>query len=199
MTDDPTVYYHCQLLYAETMEKPLDSDINLLPGDDLEKAPLGKFLKWTLTYGRYIIVITEIIVLLAFLSRFKLDRDLSDLSDNITRKKNIIDAAQTFETKVRRLQDRLTVIAPILDQTGRPKQYLELLATSLPQDIILSSLKTKGDAITLSGTTTSEGGIATVVSALQKNSRVRSVSLDVVSKDSKSNLLTFSLSLTLWP
>ena len=170
-----------------------------MPGDDLGKTPLGKFLKWALTYGRYIIVITELIVLAAFLSRFKLDRDLSDLSDNIVRKVKIVEASAPFENKVRHLQSRLNLIAGIIDKTGRPSEYLQFLTSSLPQGISLVSLKLVDSKIVLSGTTTSESGIATLVSTFSKDSRVKSLSLDAVSKDAKTNLLTFSVSLLLWP
>jgi hypothetical protein len=47
--------------------------INFLPEDELEKSPIGRFLKWALKAGRYIIVLTELIVVVVFISRFRLD------------------------------------------------------------------------------------------------------------------------------
>lgn len=181
------------------MEKKVDSGINLLPGDDLEKAPLGKFLKWALTYGRYIVVITELIVLLVFFSRFKLDRDLFDLSDSINRKKTIIESSALFEEKVRRLQIRLHTVASLIEKTSRPSEYLAFLTASLPQGVTLVSLRAQGSTVTLSGTTISEAGIATLVSVLSKDSRVRAINVNNLNKDSKTNLLSFSTTISLWP
>ena len=65
---------------------PLKLKINLLSKKDLEEKALGRFLKWSLSFGRYIIVGTEIIVLIAFFSRFKLDRQLTDLHEAINQK-----------------------------------------------------------------------------------------------------------------
>jgi hypothetical protein len=65
-------------------------EINLLPREEFEKKPIGKFLTWALSIGRYIIIFTELIVILAFLSRFKLDRDLSDLNQSIREKQAVI-------------------------------------------------------------------------------------------------------------
>ncbi|MEK7565497.1 MAG: PilN domain-containing protein, partial [Patescibacteria group bacterium] len=75
----------------------------------------------------------------------------------------------------------------------------QFLTSSLPQGISLVSLKLVDSKIVLSGITTSESGIATLVSTFSKDSRVKSLSLDAVSKDAKTNLLTFSVSLLLWP
>ena len=81
-------------------------DINLLAQTNINAKPLGKFLKWSLTYGRYIIIGTQIIVLLAFLSRFKLDQDLSDLHTKIDEKVNILEALAPIENNTRLLQDK---------------------------------------------------------------------------------------------
>ena len=58
--------------------------INLMPGRETSFGE--KFLNWSLTFGRYIIIGTEIIVLVAFFSRFKLDRDFIDLHDQVKEK-----------------------------------------------------------------------------------------------------------------
>ena len=61
-------------------------DIDLLKQKPIEERFLGRFLEWALSYGRYIIIGTQIIVLLAFFSRFKLDQELSDLHERIDEK-----------------------------------------------------------------------------------------------------------------
>ena len=80
--------------------------INLLIHTDFDKTFLGKFLRWSLTYGRYIIICTEIIVLLAFIYRFSLDRKITDLNDEIEQKSAIIAANSNFEEQFRNLQFR---------------------------------------------------------------------------------------------
>ena len=58
-------------------------DINLLPREEFEQKTVGRFLIWALTVGRWIVIVTELIVITAFLSRFKLDRDLANLYEKI--------------------------------------------------------------------------------------------------------------------
>ena len=77
------------------------SEIELLPQEGWEKGTLGKLLKWALTAGRYIVIVTELAVIMAFLSRFKFDRELTDLHEEIKQKQAVIQSAQSFETEFR--------------------------------------------------------------------------------------------------
>ena len=82
---------------------PADSiRINLLGQQDLEHTPWGRIVSWATTYGRYIMITTEIMVLLAFISRFSLDRKNTDLTEEVTQKQAILEANTSFETSDRK-------------------------------------------------------------------------------------------------
>ena len=85
--------------------------IEFLPQEEWQKGTLGHLLKWALTVGRFIVVFTELIVILAFLSRFKFDRDLTDLNEAVSQKKAIVEAAADFEQDFLFLQKQLETIA----------------------------------------------------------------------------------------
>ena len=92
--------------------------INLLGKEDLGRSPTGRLLAWAVTYGRYIMIGTEIVVLLAFISRFSLDRKLTDLKEEITQKQAILEANSDLETTIRALQNHIDNVTMILkDQT----------------------------------------------------------------------------------
>src|SRR3989344_9255692 len=84
--------------------------VNLLPKEELETKPFGRFLKWALSYGRYIIVTVELIVFLVFFSRFIYDRELADLNDKIEQKQAIVASAQEFEDRFRAIQNHILYI-----------------------------------------------------------------------------------------
>ncbi len=86
------------------------STIELLPQENWEKGTFGRLLKWALTVGRYIVIITELIVILAFLSRFKFDRDLTDLNEKVKQQQAIVQSSAQFEQKFRFLQKQLLYI-----------------------------------------------------------------------------------------
>ncbi len=144
--------------------------INLLSGNKLEKSPLGRFLNWALGFGRYIIVFTELLVMIAFFSRFKLDRDLTELQEEIEKKQNVIAASQELEKEVRFLQKRLDLIEKYQKQTGSPQLALNNFSQIIPLDVFLSRLDINQTEVSFTGTSLSYAGLATFINGLQKNS-----------------------------
>src|SRR5260221_9195487 len=102
------------------------ANINLLGDTTLERSPYDRIITWEVTYGRYIMIGTEIVVLLAFISRFSLDRKLTDLKEEVTQKQGIIEANLPFENDVRKLQDKLSKIKILINQPIKPLDALVL-------------------------------------------------------------------------
>ena len=141
--------------------------INFLLEDELEKSPLGKFLKWALNIGRHIIIFTELIVITAFAARFKLDKDLANLHEEIIQKQTIIESSAELENEVRFLQKRLTAIDMAQKQSLKTSFILEELSRIIPFDVVFSDLEINKKSILLTGTSLSNVGIATFLSGLK--------------------------------
>ena len=60
-----------------------EPEINLLPQEEFEGSVIGRILKWGLSTFRIIVIIVEMVVMAAFLSRFWLDAKNSDLNEDI--------------------------------------------------------------------------------------------------------------------
>lgn len=71
--------------------------INLLPRDSFEKGKLGIILEWSLVFGKWAVILTQLIVMGAFLYRFTLDRSLTDLSKAIAKDVAIIKSYEQVE------------------------------------------------------------------------------------------------------
>lgn len=163
--------------------KLLRLDINLIGSDDFSRTPVGRVITWATTYGRYIMILTEIVVLLAFISRFSLDRKLTDLNEEIAQKQAIIEANIGLEESIRSLQAKLTNIRTLIIAGSGPATTLKDLAQSLPPDVYLSTLEisqTSAKMTVNAGTTT---GIATFLASLQANPRFTDIELGDISKD----------------
>lgn len=122
--------------------------INLLGSSQQELSPIGRMITWITTYGRYIMVTTEMIVLIAFVSRFSLDRQLTDLKDEISQKQEIITANQELETTFRRTQDSLNKIKILLNQQEKPTDAITLMHTLLPSGTYFQNLSISNGKIT---------------------------------------------------
>lgn len=170
-------------------------EIELVPKEEWEKRPLGQFLKWTLTIGRYIVIITELIVILAFLSRFKLDRDLTDLYEEIRQKQAIIESASDLESDFRFLQKGLATIQNLEETQLGAARVLEELAHLTPLDVSFSDLSSTSEEISFSATALSEAGMATFLNKLKTSDRFKDLNLSQVSLDTAKEIgIQFKLS-----
>ncbi|OGD62183.1 hypothetical protein A2160_01380 [Candidatus Beckwithbacteria bacterium RBG_13_42_9] len=157
------------------------TNINLLPKNELEKTSLGKFFKWALTFGKYIVIVTQLIVIVAFLFRFKLDQDLDGLNERISQQQQVVSSYQDLEQEVRVLQDRLSALKDITNEQTLLSLSLGSLNQVMPLEVGLTSLTLNKSNFTLEGRSLSEVGLATLVYGLQNqpifdNIVVRSVS-----------------------
>ena len=159
------------------------SKINLLPKDALESKPLGRFLEWALSYGRYIIITVELVVFLVFFSRFIYDRKLADLNDKIEQKQAIVASAQQFEKEFRYVQDVISYIETL--DTDRQK-YLEILATLeriTPIQVSYDSLSFSENSISLQGSALNNESFAQLLVQLKNVETFSRVSLDSFAKE----------------
>jgi len=163
------------------MAAPQKRDIELLPQEEWEKTSLGKFLKWILTAGRYIVIVTELVVISAFLSRFKLDRDLTNLHEEIEEKQARVQAMGDFEKEFRFLQKRIEVIQEIDGVRKVTTGLIENLVPLLPIDVSLSDFTVSGKEISLTATAFSEEGLATFLGNLKKSPQFNRLNLTHVS------------------
>lgn len=122
--------------------------INLLPRSEFELSYWGRFLKWALSTGRYIIILTEIVVIGAFLSRFKFDQDLADLTDAVNNKQEILKHTVVSEENFRTVQKRMNAAATLLAKQNMPSKILDDIAMIMPSSMRLDSVSvTDGEAV----------------------------------------------------
>lgn len=170
-------------------------DIELAPKEEWEKRPLGRFLKWALTIGRYIVIITELIVILAFLSRFKLDRDLTDLYEEIRQKQAIVESASDFENDFRFLQKRLATIQSLEEEQLGAARVLEEVTRLTPLDVSFTDLSSTSEEISFTATALSEAGLATFLRELKASPRFEKLILSQVSSETTKEIgIQFNLS-----
>lgn len=156
--------------------------INLLGSQDLEHTPWGRIVAWATTYGRYIMITTEIIVLLAFISRFSLDRKNTDLTEEVTQKQAILEANTEFEQSVRLLQDNLKNAKTLLAGQSKPVQILRAIETLLPDDVYMESLTVANNRLTIDAIAGSTSGFAQFLSNLQSTNAMNNIALNGISR-----------------
>lgn len=170
------------------------SNINLAPKDEFESSLTGKILRWALTTGRMIVVLTEFVVILAFVSRFKLDRDLNDINDMVTQKQAIVVSFEDTENQMRDLQSRLAIIKDMLTFNVNSDQSFSTLVNMTPRDIFYSAIEFSRDGWHLEGIAGSETSLATLLNQLQGLKVFNKVQLGTLEYNLRTGGVTFNIS-----
>lgn len=167
--------------------------INLAPKDEFESSLVGRILKWALTAGKSIVILTEFVVILAFLSRFKLDMDLNDLNEVIVQKQAIVESYADVEKQMRDLQTHLAVLAKANERNIGIRKFADDLAAKMPKEITLESLEVGKGLLSLKGGSSSEVGLAALLNQFKSGGSYNSVNIGEVQFNQRKGLIEFSI------
>ncbi|MBI2405229.1 PilN domain-containing protein [Candidatus Gottesmanbacteria bacterium] len=175
---------------------PESININLLQRMDGERTAVGRITTWAVTYGRYIMIGTEIVVLLAFIARFSLDRKLTDLKEEIGQKQVILVANAPFEQEVKNIQDRLTQAKKVLTDQTKPTDLLTFLQTNLPPDVALISVDYSSKKLAIEATAKTTEGFSQFITSLTKAPGVSDIEIGDIQKQPEKGIM-FKISATI--
>ena len=164
------------------------AEVNLLDHDDFSQSPLGRIVSWATTYGRYIMVTTEIVVLLAFISRFSLDRKLTDLNEQITQKQAIIEANQSFEKDFRLLQEKLSQVKSLMVGQSLYTEVLEAFRKTMPEAVYVQAIEINKEGLTTTGVSATTQGFTNFLANLQTLKQFSEINLGDVKRTNVSGI-----------
>ena len=174
---------------------PARRSVNLLPQDAFANSFAGKFLFFSITIGRYVVVFTELIVILAFLSRFFLDRQISDLNDRLKEQVGVIDASRDFEQNFRLVQARLTEAKTLSAGQLGATAFLDKITPLISSEVTVTRISVESGTVQLSGASASLGALRQTITSFQNSGWLSEVGLTSVSSgDQTGGGVRFSLS-----
>lgn len=170
------------------------SKINLAPKDPFYESFVGKLTTWALTVGRYLVIFTELVVILSFLSRFQLDRQVTDLNTEIVKQQRTIESYGDLEQNVRNIQQKiqdynqLKVDAPL-------QEVFDLLGVITPNDIKFKELSINGEKMAIRAHANSRQALDQFIINLQTSAYLSNIVSDNISnKDSRTQGYDFQIS-----
>lgn len=165
-----------------------------MPQEEFAASTAGRILSWLLSTFRIIVILTELVVMGAFLSRFWLDAKSNDLNEIIYQKQAVIAATKDFEEEFRSIQKKLKAFADITVKKTSATNYLEVITSYLPPDITLTSLQLTQESIQLRGISASEVAISQLISNLEENPEFTNILLmGVNTSQQNKSLLVFNI------
>lgn len=177
----------------------IKKELSLLPESENPRSFGARFFKWITTTGRVTIILTELIVISVFISRFWLDRKNSDLSEIVRQKQAILESATPFETEFTKLQERLDYIKSFYSNQPEYDKQISSLISSTPTDLFYNQLsistdeKTTTTVINASLTAYKEESIVSFITNLTLNSDINQVDVTKIEKKEKENQYLISI------
>ncbi len=159
--------------------KKLDIAVNLIPQDPFFETPLGRFLKWALSTGRYIVIFTELIVILSFASRFTLDRMVTDLNSSINQKERVIASYGDLEKRFRFIQKQIEDYRQF-KQESNLIDIFPILNENVPNNVVFETLSIRSELISFTGSALSQDALNVLVNNLQLNPHFSEVSVNKI-------------------
>jgi len=183
----------------ETAQKSrLRVNVNLLHPKELPPKLPERFLKWLLSYGRFIVIAVEIVVVAAFISRFKLDADLDELKRKINLDLPYIEGLSADEALIKQTDLRLSTISQTYSQTPDWDKIFGKITSLLPKSIIFTNLTIERTAsptnlnLRINAQTTSNTDLAIFLNNLRKDNFFRDINLATINFDQDQIIFTIT-------
>ena len=161
-------------------KKPVNINLVLKKTEDSYS---GQIIAWALSYGRYIIIITQIIVLSVFFARFKLDRDHDDLQELVSQKQSLVASLSDLENEIRTTQKKLVYISDISNNQNLVTGLMVSLQDKIPSDTTLSNLTIKTNKLLLKGTVANLRSFNYLLTIFQQDKKYEDVLLNNISRE----------------
>ncbi|HEX9817848.1 MAG TPA: PilN domain-containing protein [Patescibacteria group bacterium] len=141
-------------------------DIDLVPQDPFFQTRLGRTLQWALSAGRYIVMFTELIVVLSFATRFYLDRRVTDLNQTIARNSALVQSYGSFEEEFRSTQEKINQYQQIVQHENLAEVF-PLLSQVIPAGVELQELAITAGQVSIVGQVLAQRSLNLLINNLQ--------------------------------
>lgn len=176
--------------------KVLSININLVPKDPFFQTPLGKTLRWALSVGRYLVIFTELVVIVSFATRFTLDRQVTDLNDAIGQRQRLIESYGTLESDFRVVQAKIDTYKQI-EQQGNIVEIFPKISEVIPDGVKFQELTIFPDKLSFSGLALSQNTLNTLITNMQLSKSLFNVKVEKIESAGESSPgYIFSMSAT---
>lgn len=166
-------------------------NINLLPKK--KEDIVDKALFFSLHYLRYILVITQFFVVCVFFFRFRVDQEIVDLKDELSKQKTTIERAVPILQEANRLDFRLTEIKTIFSLQEQSKGSLDYFISRLPQSVTVSSLTLRGASLDVAGFSSDAQEIERFYDTIENEAQFKTIELSNIRK--ADDVFSFSMEL----
>lgn len=146
---------------------------------------MDKIIYFSFHYLRYILVITQFVVICVFFYRFKVDQEIVDLKDSLSQKKQIVEATDSMLDEVKYLEEKTSGIRTVLDRQDSFQEMYDYFTSSVPGEVSLSTISIEPDSISCEGYSKNPAAIQAYYNSLLIEQRFEVIELINVRKSNE--------------
>ncbi|MEI8232140.1 MAG: PilN domain-containing protein [bacterium] len=172
--------------------------INLLPRDSFESSTVGVILEWALVFGKWAVIITQLIVMGAFLYRFTLDRSLTDLRKAISKDVAVIKSYEQVERDFTLTQKQINSAKDTLASQKLMLKTLNNIGQITPNDVWYDRINITPDTLSLTAYAASLPAFGQFLTSAQKDPLYSSIRIGKIeSSTTKGAQMQFDVSMSI--
>ncbi len=154
--------------------------INLL--EKKEISLLDKLIFFGLNYLRYIIVITQLVVIGVFFYRFQIDQSIIDLKEGVDQKKEIAQIVLPLLNGAVKINKKTLIIEKTIYKQKNFVSMFEYFISSFPESITLTNMEIKGESIKVIGYANDPKHLQAFYLFLKKDKKFKDVTFQNIKK-----------------
>jgi hypothetical protein len=172
---------------------PKREGINLL--NTVKSSFFDRFIDWTLTIGRIVVILTELIALGAFLYRFSLDQQLIDLHSKIKQEQAVVGYLKDSEATYRNLQSRLTVASNYSKIGSAKVKVFKDIVSFAPPGLIFNEFSLTNEHLKIASQVYSVSALSSFIDSVKKYNNVQKILIDKIQNTAETGIIDVSMNI----
>lgn len=165
--------------------------INLLKKKDLHFS--DKLVFFALHYLRYIIILTQMGVIMVFFYRFYIDQKIIDLKESVAQQEEIVKITVSMVEEAQAIDRKSGEIKKLIKEQDRFEESLNYILSVIPPKIIISKFEQGTNGIRLNGIASDFITIKIFDEKLKKDKKFKKISINEISR--RFNEFEFSINI----
>lgn len=154
--------------------------INLFPPRNKNIADRAVYFSFN--YLRYILVLTQMVVILVFFYRFQVDQEIVDLRESVVQKGEIISVSEPLLKDIAALERRSSAASDIVLEQGTFQKVYQYFFRTFPSELFLTQLNFTDTGVHMEGYSQNIQIIRAYIARLQDEKRFTAVQLEYVKR-----------------
>lgn len=177
----------------KTKKKIFKLEINLLKKKDLKFSE--KLIFFALHYLRYIIVLTQIVVIGVFFYRFIIDQQIIDLKESVEQHEGIVKFTLPMVEDAQAIDKKTSEIKKVLASQQKFVEALRYILSIIPEKITLNKFEMGKQNILITGKSDDFRVVRALYEKIKNDKKFKNIEISQLSR--KSDMFEFSMEMSL--